>query len=100
MGKNDKRMCDEDSEFYVALNTIEKTTEERRYCKWSIEENKAYASFLAKNMEEFQEFGARRSKKFFTRMANQLQNGRDNEKCRSHHQKMIKKYKSIERIIE
>ena len=32
-------------------------------------------------------------------MAQELRNGRDNEKCRSHHQKMLKKYKTIENII-
>ena len=32
-------------------------------------------------------------------MAEKLQNGRDNCKCRSHHQKMMQKFKTLDNLI-
>ena len=38
--------------------------------------------------------------KFFSQMADQLKIGKNNLQCRSHHQKMMKRYESVEKIIE
>ena len=43
---------------------------------------------------------SRRAKNFFNNMAEALNNGRDNLKCRSHHQKMLRKYGNIKGIVE
>ena len=36
---------------------------------------------------------------FFNQMAKELRIGRNNRQCRSHHQKMMKKYGGVESII-
>ena len=58
-----------------------------------------YALFLKENCEFFDEEGFVRSGKIFKRMSEYLDNGRNNGKCRSHHQKMIRSYSSISSII-
>ena len=59
-----------------------------------------YAEFLEANMDEFKSEKNRRSKKFFKKMGQHLNNSRDNEQCRSHHQKMVKKFGKVKKIIE
>ena len=73
---------------------------QKRYNKWPKEENMAYAQFLINHQIEFECKKDRRSSKFFSAMAEELNNGRDNKKCRSHHQKMLKKYGSVENIMK
>ena len=58
-----------------------------------------YAQFLSNNQEEFDSSKERRSMKFFTLMAEELAIGKNNLQCRSHHQKMLKKFGSVEMII-
>ena len=79
----------------------EKADQESRICrKWSARENYLYASFLAINASEFEDEKGRRSQNFFTRMAEWLHIGKDNLQCRSHHQKMMARYKSVSNIMK
>ena len=39
-------------------------------------------------------------KNFFVQMAKELKINKNNMQCRSHHQKMMKKYSSVKKIIE
>ena len=59
-----------------------------------------YARFLKDNIEFFEGGSPTRLGKIFKKMAEELGNGRDNYKCRSHHQKMVSKYGTIPEIIE
>ena len=72
---------------------------DRKYNKWSEEENLSYCFFLQANLNEFNPDRCRRTKNFFNRMSEFLEEERDNEQCRSHHQKMLKKYGTVEKII-
>ena len=72
----------------------------KKFVKWTLEENYLYAAFLEENMDEFMTLKKRRSPKFFKKMSEHLGGGRTNGQCRSHHQKMIIRYDSIERIIK
>ena len=51
------------------------------------------------NIQEFDRKDGRRSLYFFNLMSSTLQNGRNNQQCRSHHQKMEKKFKTVEAIV-
>ena len=70
------------------------------YKKWTDEENMLYAKFLLDNIDEFSGDDRRRSMKFFSRMAECMLFPKNNLQCRSHHQKMMIKYKTVEKIIE
>ena len=77
-----------------------KQEQEGRMCrKWSPRENYLYAQFLSLNPSEFEDEKGRRSQNFFTRMADWLDIGKDNLQCRSHHQKMMARYKSVSNIM-
>lgn len=79
----------------------EKRPREGRPCKkWSPHENYLYAKFLVINLPEFEDPKGRRSQNFFTRMAEWLDIGKDNLQCRSHHQKMMNRYKSVQNAIQ
>ena len=69
------------------------------YHKWLGHENIVYAKFLEENMSEFETTKDRRSLNFFTKMSRCLDIGKTNLQCRSHHQKMLKKHKTVEAII-
>ena len=73
---------------------------EKSYSKWSVPQNKLYAEFLSQNIEEFEINKDRRSLNFFTKMAKELPLNKTNLQCRSHHQKMMKHYQCVEKIIE
>ena len=59
-----------------------------------------YVDFLEEHLSEIMTFSARHQKFFFKRMASHLGNIRNNEQCRSHHQKMMKTFKGVHQIIE
>ena len=73
--------------------------DERIFKKWSKEENLLYAQFLKTHPEEFQRGKDRRSMNFFTVMSTALNIGKSNVQCRSHHQKMVYRYKTVDKII-
>ena len=66
--------------------------------KWSEKENLKYAEFLQKNRKEFADEVKRRSNRVFKKMQKKIKK-RTAEQCRTHHQKMLKKFHSIESII-
>jgi hypothetical protein len=65
---------------------------------WLPEENACYLAFLECSEQSFQAKGLRRRDKVFKAMAKTIRT-RDPEQCRSHHQKMEKKYKSFEGLL-
>ena len=70
-----------------------------QYKRWGEDENNAYANFLENHRDEFVIEKGRKRKNLFIHMAEELDHIRDNEQCRTHHEKMMKKYKSVENII-
>jgi hypothetical protein len=65
---------------------------------WSPEESKLYHWFLELHNKHFIYKYLRRTDKIFKSMANFIQT-REAEQCRSHHQKMEKKYHSFYQIL-
>ena len=70
-----------------------------KYSRWSKEEHQLYVSFLLNNRESFVLIRGRKRKNLFTRMAKELGCGRNNEQCRTHHEKMLKKFGNVENVI-
>lgn len=66
---------------------------------WLPEENASYLSFLESFELSFKAKGLRRRDKVFKAMAKAIRS-RDPEQCRSHHQKMEKKYETFEGLLE
>lgn len=87
----------EDSEFLVNFNNPNMP---RFYFRWTEEENLIYVNFLEKHQDEFASDSKRRSSKFFKKMADQLQIGKSNLQCRSHHQKMVNRYGSVQQLLQ
>ena len=74
--------------------------QEKKPYRWGPEEHLLYAAFLERNREIFVNRVNRLPPGFFHKMAAELNIGRNNCQCRTHHQKMMEKYKSVEAIIE
>ena len=72
----------------------------KRYQRWNLKENDEYVKFLIRHEKMFEDSLERRSSAIYNKMACELKNGRNNHQCRSHHMKMLKKYRSIRGIIE
>ena len=66
---------------------------------WTVEENLNYLKFLVENLEEIEQNSQRVAKYFFKRMEKSVGTSRNNEHCRSHHQKMLKRHKNVTNII-
>lgn len=66
--------------------------------KWTAEENQLYIEFLEENFAHFENADTRRKYQVFRAMAERIPK-RDYEQCRSHHQKMERKYKTVAKII-
>lgn len=90
----------EESDYEANEAYFRRENKDKVYSKWTLSENIAYAHFLRENIYEFSKEAGRRSLYFFNEMAITLDIGRNNQQCRSHHQKMEKKYKTVEAIIE
>ena len=71
------------------LSTQDKTR------NWSLEENKAYVEFLKDNFKAFENEQDRRERKIFLEMSYYLKCTKTPEQCRTHHQKVCKKYGSL-----
>ena len=82
----------EDSQYDLDILIVQAKT----YTKWYPEENKKYANFLKENYDELVYSDRRKPLNFYHKMSKVLNIGRNNVQCRSHHQKMQKKYKHID----
>ena len=69
-----------------------------KFGHWGLEENKKYHWFLELYNSHFMNKHMRRMDKIFKTMANFI-GSREAEQCRSHHQKMEKKYHSFSKIL-
>ena len=65
---------------------------------WTEAENMKYAEYLKMNFGLMHDKLGRRTKKIFERMSRLIKT-RCPTQCRSHHQKCMKKYQSMERIV-
>lgn len=70
----------------------------KRSGHWSSEEKLKYYQFLCKHRVNFEKRELRRLDKIFKLMSQQL-GSRAADQCRSHHQKMEKKYGSFENLM-
>jgi len=70
----------------------------QKFGHWALEENKRYHWFLEIHNNHFLNKHMRRMDKIFKTMATFV-GTREAEQCRSHHQKMEKKYHSIAKIL-
>lgn len=77
------------------------TTTRKQYSKshWSEDENDKYVEFLLKFKSVLEGGKKNRRKWHLNRMMSKAISSRSHEQCRSHHQKMIKHYRTIEGII-
>jgi hypothetical protein len=66
---------------------------------WTEEENGKYIEFLMKFREVIEGEKKQRRKWHLNRIMSKFLGSRSHEQCRSHHQKMIKNYRSIDGII-
>lgn len=66
---------------------------------WTEEQNRKYIDFLLKFREVIQGEKKQRRKWHLNRIMSKYLGTRSHEQCRSHHQKMIKNYRSIDGII-
>lgn len=96
-----KRNKDDDYIIYTETNRRRKIG--KKYVtagSWTCRENQIYANFLETNHEMFETEFMRRSTKVFRKISSLLRR-RDPEQCRSHHQKLMIRYKGdIKTIIE
>lgn len=65
---------------------------------WTYKENKMYILFLRENRKEFEVQKKRRHLKIFLEMSLNIP-GKTPEQCRTHHEKSLKKYQRIDKII-
>ena len=82
----------------IKLEHLEGETRQTQRGHWSAEENKLYHWFLEIHSEHFIRKHLRRTDKIFKAMASFIKS-REAEQCRSHHQKMEKKYHSFYQIL-
>ena len=73
-------------------------TKKPLFKKWTLKENTKYAHFLMKFAKDMDSEAARRALHLFKIMAKGIYR-RSAEQCRTHHQKMVKRYGSIENIV-
>lgn len=78
--------------------TLEDPNSNKKCGHWSSDENKRYHWFLELHHEHFFNKHLRRTDRIFKSMASFVET-REAEQCRSHHQKMEKKYKYFSKIL-
>lgn len=66
---------------------------------WNVREKRLYHNFLTEHSQQFIRSELRRSDKIFRSMASYI-GTRAPDQCRSHHQKMEKKYGSFQKILD
>lgn len=90
--KNAKFSDNDDSEYLMNNENVS-------YRKWEKNENIVYAHFLRDNLLTLQASPGRMPSRFFKRMSAALDGERNNHQCRTHHQKMLLKFSTIEKVI-
>ena len=65
---------------------------------WNFQENSLYIEFLKENKRSFEDESTRRSSKIFLEMSLSLRT-KSPEQCRTHHQKIMTKYGTLDMII-
>lgn len=71
----------------------------KSFLKWNLQENMSYIQFLDEHKEKLYSQFDRRSSKIFFHMARYVKT-RNAEQCRTHHQKMIYGYGTVDGIIK
>jgi hypothetical protein len=66
----------------------------RLYVRWSDTENKRYLDFVVREQDKFRTEYRRRTSKVFKLLAEAVQT-RDQDQCKSHHQKLMRIHKSL-----
>jgi hypothetical protein len=67
---------------------------------WTLEENKTYVDFLETHLPSFKSEAQRRFDRVFCQMSEVLHRKRTPDQCRSHHQKLFSRYRTVEAMIE
>lgn len=80
-----------------AVNRVKKTQKINKN-RWSSKENKIYVQYLKNNKDMFKDKESRKKGKVLHRLAKLIKK-RTYEQVKSHHQKMIIKYHTIDTII-
>lgn len=73
-------------------------TKKKSFLKWNMHENLSYIQFLDEHKDKLYCQFDRRSSKVFFHMSRYVKT-RNAEQCRTHHQKMVQGYKTIDGII-
>ena len=84
---------------YIYISKKKKPESELKFPKWSLEENEIYIEFLEENLSTIENREGRKARCFYKLMSMRMNGVKNNEQCRSHHQKMIKHYHNPRRII-
>jgi hypothetical protein len=82
-----------------SLDDLPPTKKDFSTSHWNDEENEKYIQFLVKFREVIEGEKKKRRKWHLNRIMSKFIGTRSHEQCRSHHQKMIKNYRSVEGII-
>lgn len=88
---------------FVGLGPISSTKKSKfsvgkRNGIWTLVESEKYKNFLKRYRTIFLEHRLRRCNQIFVKMSEKLKS-REPLQCRSHHQKMLKKHRTIDQII-
>lgn len=83
-----------------ATNSLQyEELDQKAYQRWSIKDNIKYITFLKNVIQHFESEKTRRAFKVFKVLADYL-GTKTQAQCKSHHQKMIKQYSTIDTIIQ
>jgi hypothetical protein len=92
---------DEEGDIRESVSQFEKEEEDlidSKIGRWDYDEQVLYLEFVENNKLHLESKECRRSTKVFKMMSSQILT-RGPDQCRSHHQKMHKKYDSVDNII-
>ena len=89
----------EDSEEFLLSSKPKKVSSKTLSGLWTEMEKIKYITFIASNTEMVSDRLTRRKKKVFEKMSRAIKT-RTPTQCRSHHQKCMKRFHTLDRIIE
>ena len=95
--KNDKQDND-----FKPPTAIKQIFEGKKFSRWSRDENEVYIGFLQLYQNSFIATNKLRDMNMYKKMSEHLGKSshmKSNIQCRSHHQKMLKKYGTMQKII-
>ena len=98
MPKNKGKSVEDPS--YIYNPKKKKAPEELKCPKWTPQQNEAYIDFLLDNLSILEQKEGRKARCFFKNMSESMGGVKNNEQCRSHHQKMMKHYGNVRSIID